>query len=280
MPCIQVNNAKASALISIYAGQVLSFKPVNQAEDFLFVSQSAYFAEGKAAKAGVPICWPWFGPAPELENSPGSKRPDHGFVRTSFWSLVTAEVLANGDVKIRLEFNDTQATRDIWPQSFQLILEILVADSLTLQLVTRNTGEQPFTITEAFHAYLHVGDARQVEVFGLEDAQYLDKNAEFAQARQSGTIKLIEATDRIYSATPNNLLLVDPRFQRKIKISSSGNQHVVVWNPWIEAATTMRDLDNDDYKRFICLEIANAGNHGVEVLPDSESVLSASYSAA
>ena len=275
-----MNNAKASALISIYAGQVLSFKPVNQAEDFLFVSQSAFFATGKAAKGGVPICWPWFGAAPERESSPGLKRPAHGFVRTSFWSLATADVLANGDVKIRLEFNDTQSTRDIWPYSFQLILEILVADSLTLQLVTRNTGEQPFTITEAFHAYLHVGDAGQVEVFGLEDAQYLDKNAGFAQARQSGTIKLIEATDRIYSATANNLLLVDPLFQRKIKISSSGNQHVVVWNPWVEAATAMKDLDNDDYKRFICLEIANAGKRGVEVLPDSESILSASYSIA
>ncbi|NYT47280.1 MAG: hypothetical protein H0A75_06570 [Candidatus Methanofishera endochildressiae] len=42
----------------------LSFKPVNQTEDFMFISGNAYFAEGKASKGGVPICWPWFGAAP------------------------------------------------------------------------------------------------------------------------------------------------------------------------------------------------------------------------
>ncbi|WP_198942527.1 D-hexose-6-phosphate mutarotase [Methyloprofundus sedimenti] len=278
MPCIQVNNAKASALISIYAGQVLSFKPVNQTEDFMFISENAYFAEGKAAKGGVPICWPWFGAATELDHITQEKKPDHGFVRTRFWSVVTAEMLDNGDTKIVLEISDTEETRKIWPYSFNLILEILISDSLTLQLTTRNTGKQPFSITEALHTYLNVGDVTQVEVLGLENTEYLDKNSGFAKAYQAGVVKIFEPTDRIHSAITHQLILADPDFNRKIKISSSGNQNVVVWNPWIEGATTVQDLDKDDYKRFICLEVANAAGHDVEIKPNCESRLKANYS--
>ena len=240
----------------------------------MFVSENAYFAEGKATKGGVPICWPWFGAAPEQSQI---QRPDHGFVRTRFWSVATAEVLDNDDTKIRLEFKDTEATRDIWPYNFQLILEILISDSLTLQLITRNTGKRPFVITEAFHAYFNVGDAEKIVVSGLENTEYLDKNAGFAKFQQRGEIKLSEATDHIHTAISQQLILDDPAFKRKIKISSSGNQNVVVWNPWIEGAVAIKDLDKDDYKRFICLEVANAGEHSVEVLPNSESRITVNY---
>lgn len=277
LPCIQVNNDKASALISIYAAQVLSFKPVNQIEDLLFISEKAYFAEGKAAKGGIPICWPWFGAATDLGNTQ-EKKPDHGFVRTRFWFVVAAEMLDNGDTKIVLEFKNTEETRDIWSYSFHLTLEILISDSLTLQLITRNTGKQPFSITEALHAYLNVGDVRQAEVLGLENTEYLDKNAGFAKACQLGVISVYEATDHIHTAIAHQLILEDPAFNRKIKISSSGNQNVVVWNPWIQGAAAIQDLDKDDYNRFICLEVANAAEHSVEILPNCESRLTANYS--
>ena len=45
LPCIQINNEKASALISIYAGQVLSFQPVNEPEDFLSVNNVSLHIE-------------------------------------------------------------------------------------------------------------------------------------------------------------------------------------------------------------------------------------------
>ena len=63
-PLVEINNEHAQATISIYAGQVLSFKPVNQPE-VMFLSSQAYYQEGKAIKGGAPICWPWFGPDPE-----------------------------------------------------------------------------------------------------------------------------------------------------------------------------------------------------------------------
>ena len=58
LPFIQINTDKAQAIISVYAGQVLSFKPVNQKADLMFLSTKAYYQAGKAIKGGVPICWP------------------------------------------------------------------------------------------------------------------------------------------------------------------------------------------------------------------------------
>lgn len=264
----------------MYAGQVISFKPKREIEDFMFISDHAYFTEGKATKGGVPICWPWFGSAPELENSAQIKRPDHGFVRTRFWTVSEVELLENGDSKIILSFEDTEHTRKIWPYSFYLTLEIVISDSLTLELKTINKGKQSFVMTEALHAYFNVGDAAQIEVLGLEHTQYLDKNADFVKACQIGAVTLTEETDHIHTDIKHDLILNDPAFKRKIKISSSGNKNVVVWNPWVNGSAAMQDLGNDDYKHFICLEVANAVPGVVEILPGKEHRMTTQYSVA
>ena len=82
LPMIDVSNDLAKARISVYGGQILTFQPVDEAEDLLFLSPCAYYAPGKAIKGGAPVCWPWFGPDPE-----GKGRAAHGFV----WRLL-AEV--------------------------------------------------------------------------------------------------------------------------------------------------------------------------------------------
>ncbi|BCG65742.1 MAG: glucose-6-phosphate 1-epimerase [Methyloprofundus sp.] len=278
MPCIQINNSKASALISIYAAQVLSFKPINEATDLMFVSENAFFQEGKAIKGGTPICWPWFGTAPGMESQKDIKRPAHGFVRNSFWSVSSAEVLANGDTKVVLEIKDSEQSRAIWPFRFYLALEIVIGESLSLELLTRNTGNQPFTITEALHTYINVGDATQATVFGLEHTEYLNKKEDFIPMCQVGALTIAEETDHIHTDIKHQLIIEDPVFKRKIKITSSGNKNVVVWNPWAEIAAEMADLKNDDYKYFICLEVANVATDGVEILPGSEYRMDANYS--
>jgi len=244
----------------------------------MFVSENAYFQNGKAIKGGIPICWPWFGAAPEAESSPLLKRPDHSFVRNNFWSVLSVDVLENGDSKVVLTFEDTEKTREIWPYSFYLSLEIIIGDSLTLELLTRNTGDQAFSITEALHTYFNVGDATQAEVLGLEHTEYLDKKENFIKVCQVGSITIAEETDHIHTDIKHELIIDDPAFERKIKISSSGNKNVVVWNPWAKGSAEIADLDKDDYKHFICLEVANAATDSVEILPNSEYRIDANYS--
>ena len=85
LPMIQVKTAKAKALISIHAGQVLSYQPTGEPEDVMFLSAKAYYQDGKAIKGGAPVCWPWFGAG----QRPGME-PAHGFARTAPWTLVPA----------------------------------------------------------------------------------------------------------------------------------------------------------------------------------------------
>lgn len=273
LPFININNQKASAIISIYAGQVLSFKPNDELENLLFTSKNAYFINGKSIKGGIPICWPWFGTAPESED-----HPNHGFVRDNFWSVASVNKLSNGDTQIKLEFTDSDKTREIWPYYFYLSLNIIIGDTLTLELTSRNTGKKAFAMTEALHSYFNVGDSSQVEVLGLEKTEYLDKSQDYIKVCQIGAIKILKETDRIHKNVNRDLIINDPAFNRKIKITSTGNKNVVVWNPWVKGSEAIVDLESDDYRRFICVEIANTASNTVNILPGGEYKLVTNYS--
>lgn len=271
-PFIEISNAKASALISVYAGQVLSFRPAGAADDLLFLSEKAYYQQGKAIKGGAPICWPWFGADPEARG-----RPAHGFVRNRMWNVLATEATPGGDSKVTLGLVDTPETRAIWPQSFALSLEITVGSSLTLELVTRNTGTQMFPVTQAFHTYFKVADIGQVGIAGLEDVDYIDKADNSANKKQIGTVTIDKEVDRIYLGAQGELVVSDPGFKRRIRIASTGSKTAVVWNPWAKISAEMADLEDDDYRRLLCVETTNAANDVVEIAPQSEFRLIANY---
>lgn len=273
-PFIEISNAKASALISVYAGQVLSFRPAGVADDLLFLSEKAYYQPGKAIKGGVPVCWPWFGADPQ-----GLGRPAHGFVRNRLWNVAATGTSTDGDIRVTLGLIDTLETRAIWPQSFTLLLEITVGDSLNLELVTRNTGTQTFPVTQAFHTYFKVGDISQASVLGLEDTDYIDKTDNSAQKHQSGAVTIGTEVDRIYLDVQGELVIADAALRRRIRIASGGSKTAVVWNPWAKISAEMGDLQDDDYRRLLCVETTNAATDVVEIVPDSEFRLVANYRA-
>ena len=62
LPFIEIKNKSATALISIYAAQVLSYQPIDATEYLLFLSDQSCYEPGKAIRGSIPICWPWFGP--------------------------------------------------------------------------------------------------------------------------------------------------------------------------------------------------------------------------
>lgn len=272
LPMIQVKTAKAKALISIHAGQVLSYQPAGEPEDVMFLSAKAYYQDGKAIKGGAPICWPWFGADPE-----GKGRPGHGFVRNRGWNVMATEALSNGDIKVTVGLDDTPETQAIWPHSFGLRQEIVVGDTLNLSLITRNTGKEKFTITQAFHTYFRVGDIAQVKVSGLEGCSYIDKVDSSIQKQQVGPVTIHSEVDRIYLGVSNALTIDDSALHRRIRITSQGSKTAVVWNPWEKISKEMADLEDADYQRLLCVETANAANDIVEVASGSECRLIANY---
>lgn len=271
-PVVEIDNQKAKAKISVYSAQVLSYQPVGEAEDLLFVSENAYYQPGKATKGGIPICWPWFGPDPE-----GLGRASHGFVRNRMWTLLSAEETPAGETRVRLGVTASEETQEIWPHRFELVMEILVGAQLSITLITQNTGDEAFSITQAFHTYFTIGDVSQVRVLGLEETTYLDKTDGGAEKTQSGAITISAETDRIYTGVKPELIVEDGALGRRIRISTTGSHTAIVWNPWKEISIKMADLKELDYQRFICVETANAEDEVIEVSPGGDYRLQAVY---
>ena len=271
-PVVEISNAKATAKISVYAAQVLSFQPVGEPADLMFVSENAYYKTGKATKGGIPICWPWFGPDPESQG-----RASHGFVRNRMWTLLSVEALPSGDTKVRFGMSPSEDTLAIWPYQFDLVLEVLVGDSLTVTLITENKDDKSFSMTQAFHTYFTTGDISQVKVLGLDGKNYIDKPDGGAEKAQTGELMVTAEVDRIYQDVPSELTIEDGDLGRRIRISTSGSSTAIVWNPWMEIAEKMADLATQDYQRFICVETANAADEVIEVAPGTSYVLKATY---
>ncbi len=264
LPFISIKNQSATALISLHGGQILSFKPVKVEEDLLFLSSKSYYVDGKAIRGGVPVCWPWFGPDPK-----GLQRPNHGFVRSHLWTVVNTAT-TDTETKVSLQFLERYKKEKTWRQPFALTLEITIGTTLGLNLITHNTGDKPFSITQAFHSYFHVGDIDQVKVSGLEGRNYFDKLDQGTEKSQACTLTPSEEIDRIYTDVKNELMIDDPVFKRKIQISSPNNETVVVWNPGQKTSRTIADLKNKAYKQFICVETGNIAFDLINIPADGE----------
>ena len=263
-PFILISNRSATALISVYAAQVLSFRP-EECEDLLFLSQKSYYDEGKAIRGGIPVCWPWFGPDPMDLN-----RPNHGFVRNGLWEVFATEATTDLETKVKLRFVETFQSKSYWQQPFTLDLSVSVGNTLTLELVTRNTGDQKLSITQAFHAYLKVGNINQVQILGLESTDYIDNLDNGVKKHQMGAVTVLEEVERIYINVKNGLIIDDSNFNRQIRITSTSNKTVVVWNPWTSKSAKMPDLEMDDFQHFICVETGNVVTDIVEIPPGNE----------
>ena len=270
---VHIRNKFANAIISTYAGQVLSYKPVDQEEDLLFLSEAAYFQQGKAIKGGIPVCWPWFGPDPEDKG-----RAAHGFVRNRERQVMATESLPDGSTSITLGIDSDEDTLGIWPVEFELRIQITVGDSLDVKLSTTNRSEQDITISQALHTYFRVGEISRAQVEGLEGNSYIDKLDNQAVKTQQGAVTIAAEVDRIYTDVNNSLIINDESLQRRLNISSTGSHSAVVWNPWVEVAKSMGDLLDEEYQSMLCVETTNAGPDTVNIPAGDTYTLGASYS--
>jgi glucose-6-phosphate 1-epimerase len=262
LPFIEIKNKSATALVSIYAAQVLSYQPIAATEDLLFLSDQSCYEPGKAIRGGIPICWPWFGPDPQdIEGM------SHGFVRNDFWTVVDVSAPSSFETKVTLKFTSSNLN---WPYDYALELEVSIGSELGLELLTRNLGDQAFTITQAFHSYFKVGNINQVQILGLEGSEYLDKCDEDSQKYQTEMLQIDAEVDRIYSGLENTLIIDDAALQRRIEIRSSSHKSTVVWNPWLIRSEELEDLAADSYQSFLCLETGNIGSNDIELLAYSE----------
>ena len=255
-----ISNTLASASICLQGGQLLRWQPVSTAEPVLWLSKDARFATGKSIRGGIPVCWPWFG-AHALK----AGFPAHGFARTQAWQVKGSRTLDDGSIELSLTMPISAMSQTMWPHQVQLDMLVNVGETLKIALITRNLSDVEFTITEALHTYFAVSDIAQIHVDGLDGVHFHDKAAGWIEGDQAGAISFSEEVDRVYVNSPQPCSIVDAGFNRRIHINKIGSQSTVVWNPWAERATQMGDIGQDGWKRFVCVESANALSNFVTV---------------
>jgi glucose-6-phosphate 1-epimerase len=268
--CWRISSERVELLIAQQGAQILSYQRVGE-QPLLWLSDQAIFRQGKSVRAGVPVCWPWFG---NLQRNPqavqamyhGEQAPAHGLVRGRDWQLLDI-VEVGGSLRIEFELPEAQGDLQGWPHDVELKLVMVLSNDLTLSLTSRNMGNTPVTISQALHSYFAVSDVRQVRVEGVEGLGYIETLADWEQRQQEGALAFAGETDRIYLATAPALSIVDPQWKRRITLTSSGSRSAVIWNPWTERAKELPDMADDGWQRMLCIETANVWDDLVELRP-------------
>ena len=86
-------------------------------------------------------------------------------------------------------------------------------------------------------------------------------------------------TDRIYLDVPPQLNIVDPTWERRIVLTSTGSRTAVIWNPWIDRAAALPDMDDDGWQRMLCIETANVMDDLVTLAPGASHTMGVSVAA-
>lgn len=275
--CWRITSDTAELLVAQQGAQVLSYQRLGE-PPLLWLSEQAIFKQGKSVRAGVPVCWPWFGnlkrnPAAVQAMYRGEDAPAHGLVRGRDWQLLSIE--SSGD-SVRVEFTlpETQGDLPGWPHNVELKLSIVMGEQLAITLTSYNLDNVPVTISQALHSYFAVSDVREVQVEGVDGLGYIETLADWEQRTQQGNLGFAGETDRIYLQVPEQLSIVDPNWNRRIRLTSSGSRSAVIWNPWIARAAELPDMADDGWQRMLCIETANVWDDVVTLAPGATHSLS------
>ncbi|RYG58387.1 MAG: D-hexose-6-phosphate mutarotase [Alphaproteobacteria bacterium] len=248
---ITLKNDYATVTVSPYGAQVMSFVPHGQ-PDVLWSTTPAMLeaaqAKGKALRGGIPVCWPWF-----LAHPTEAGAPSHGLGRIRAWTQVVPDTTAD---TVQAEFVLELDGRDAgWPCPTRAVLRVVLTDALEVSLTTTNLGTQPFTLTQALHTYLRVGEIADVQVTGLDGLTRRHVSSGTPYAPHTGPFVFDGETEMLVAPT-DALVLHDAALSRTLTVTNHGSREFVVWNPGAEKAAGL-DMPPEDYRRMVCLEAAN-----------------------
>lgn len=245
LPCIRLQFGEASAVISLYGAQVLSYQPI-PGKDILWLSPLAQWHNEMPIRGGVPVCWPWFGPVDARLNPQQQPLPNHGVVRTQLWQLTGQSATADS-VSVTLAITISELPYHSYETTLQL--QLTLSDSLAISLVCNSAIAQQ----AALHSYFSVANIDKTLVQPLP-LQYQDKVSASDQNSDTPVATINTEVDRIYAKPAAKLQLATGAQQ--LEIGQSGQDATIVWNPWQDKSRNTKDLADDSYMEFICVETA------------------------
>eukprot|EP00959_Pyramimonas_sp_CCMP1952_P307464 6435669-Pyramimonas_sp.AAC.1 len=246
-----------SAAVYTHGAHVVSWK-TDSGDELIFVSEKAIFKPPKAIRGGIPVCWPQF-------SDLGCCAASHGFARNSEWAI--ASEVGDGATEVVLTLSSSEETLKLYPYAFELKFTMRLSESgkLTTNLQVINNGTSTMPFTGAFHSYFTTPDISKVRAEGFKGMSYLDQLQGRKQCTDEDDVITFPCeVDRLYTDVPDNLKLATSP-SRTICMKTVGLPDAVVWNPWIEKTKGMADLDDEDYKIFVCIEAALCKGQGAPV---------------
>ncbi|MGZ5195654.1 MAG: aldose epimerase family protein, partial [Ramlibacter sp.] len=129
-----------------------------------------------------------------------------------------------------------------WPHKFALSLRVAIkASALTMVLGVRNDGDAPFPFAAALHTYHLVDDVSAVRIDGV----------------QPSTITIDDKLDEVFEGIDGTVVLHSG--SGTLRLEQQGFADAVVWNPGEADTAALADMEDDEYKRFVCIEPALLG---------------------
>lgn len=278
--CWRIRHGQAELLVAQQGAHILSYQLAGQ-PPLIWLNDEAVFKTGKSIRAGVPVCWPWFGNLARNPQSVQDMRQStepataHGLVRAIDWELAGIETEGEN---LNVEFVLPQPEEGLpgWPHKVELKLNIRLHEQLHISLTSHNRGTESVSISQALHSYFAVSDVRNVHVEGLDGLSYIETLDDWKTCTQAGDLRFAGETDRIYLDTPEQLSIIDPAWERRIQLTSRGSRSAVIWNPWIERAARFGDMADDGWQRMLCIETANVMDDVVTLAPGASHTLGVS----
>lgn len=256
LPKLLIETEGSTAEIYLHGAHVTGFQKKGE-PPLLFMSAESEFVPGAPIRGGVPLIFPWFGP---LEG-----HPSHGFARLREWTIRRTELLPDGSVQVSLVLPGVE--------DFEIEFVITVNDTLSMELVVKNTGDVECSFANCLHTYFQVGDIHKVSITGLQGTDYTDSLTAKAELETGRSIVIDREVDRIYQDTTATVEIHDPSLARTIRIAKSGSLSTVVWNPWIDKSKRMADFGDEEYLQMLCVESGNIARNKVTLAPSTGTTL-------
>lgn len=198
-------------------------------------------------RGGQPVLFPQFADRGELKK--------HGFVRDVDWHLESVtETVGCTELCYSLNISsEDRPDRPDWPYAAVLNLRIkLAANALTQQFEVLNAGDVGFSWTGGLHPYFRVADLSAASLTGLSGVSYEDR---YSGVESSiGPLELRwdkEPCEKLFAAAPDLTLLSDVM---SLKLSATGFDQWMIWNPGKRGAVDLNDLPDADWNKFVCIE--------------------------
>ena len=137
-------------------------------------------------------------------------------------------------------------------------MTLLEDGALETALRVKNTGSKEFAFTCALHTYFTVGHISGASVKGLKGCTYedgLQPPGSQAVTEEHEAVRFAGEVDRVYGPTNSLLTIDDDTNRRTVTITKDNFPDAVVWNPWIEKTKSLADIPDEDYQKFVCVEV-------------------------